>query len=262
MKPDHRADNTDDIITPDHQFDEIAFLYDELMAGVPYRGWVEYLQRVLQHYKYQPKTVLDLCCGTGTVSLILAKMGYQVSGMDISPGMIKWARHKSESMGLNIDFQVQDAAELRMGKRFDLVISLFDSLNYILDAAALQNAFYRVFEHLQPGGLFIFDMNTELALAGHFFDQSNLGSHASVIYDWRSTYDPDIRICTVRMNFIYRRYNEEQRVKITHYQRAYEVEEIVRMLESAGLNVLAVYNGYTLKKVSSRSDRVFFVVRK
>jgi SAM-dependent methyltransferase len=259
-----RREQTDEeiITTPDHQFDEIAFLYDELMAGVPYRGWVEYLQRILEHYKYEPKTVLDLCCGTGTVSLILAKMGYQVSGIDISAGMIEYARSKAAGQGLYVDFYVQDAAELRLGKRFDLVVSLFDSLNYILDAAALQNAFYRVYEHLQPGGLFIFDMNTELALAGRFFDQNNLGSGAPVIYEWRSTYDCDTRMCTVHMSFIYRRRGEEKHVRIVHYQRAYGVDEITDMLRSAGLDVLAVYNGYTIRKASVRSDRVFFVARK
>jgi ubiquinone/menaquinone biosynthesis C-methylase UbiE len=262
MSKDHHAPNSDAVTGPDHQFDEIAFLYDELMAGVPYRGWVEYLHRVLQQYKCQPKTVLDLCCGTGTVSLILARMGYEVSGVDISSGMIDYARRKAEGQGLSVTFDVQDAARLRLGKRFALVISLFDSLNYILDASDLQNAFYRASEHLDPGALFIFDMNTELALSGRFFDQSNYGSGAPVIYDWRSTYDEDARLCTVYMNFIYRRAGAERRAKIVHYQRAYDIPEVIRMLESAGLSTLAVYDGYTLKKASARSDRVFFVARK
>ena len=259
-----RREQTDDeiITTPDRQFDEIAFLYDELMAGVPYRGWVEYLQRILEHYKYQPKTVLDLCCGTGSVSLILAGMDYQVSGIDISAGMIECAGSKAVGQGLRADFHVQDAAELRLGKRFDLVVSLFDSLNYILDAAALQNAFYRVYEHLQPGGLFIFDMNTELALAGRYFDQNNLGSGAPVIYEWRSAYDHDTGMCAVHMSFVYRRRGEEKHVRIVHHQRAYGVDEITEMLRTSGLDVLAVYSGYTLRKASARSDRVFFVARK
>lgn len=258
----HEQHEEDFLVTPERQFDDIAFLYDELMAGVPYRGWVEYLQRILHHHKCTPKTVLDLCCGTGTVSLILARMGYQATGIDLSAGMIEYAANKARSQKLDVDFRVQDAAELRLGKRFDLVISLFDSLNYILDASALQNAFYRVCEHLHPGGLFVFDMNTELALAGRFFDQNNLGSGAPVIYEWRSTYDPEARICTVRMSFIYRRRGEEKHVRIVHYQRAYGIDEIADMLRRAGLDVLSVYNGYTLRRASARSDRVFFVARK
>lgn len=247
---------------PARQFDDIAFLYDELMSGVPYAGWVEYIHRVLQHFGFEPKTVLDLCCGTGTASLILAKEGYRVTGVDISAGMIECAARKAEAERLPIDFRVQDAGNLRLGKRFDLVVSLFDSLNYILDAATLQNAFHRVYEHLEPGGLLIFDVNTEVALAGRLFDQSNLGSGQRVIYDWRSTYDHDTRICSIRMSFIHRSCGTESHVRITHYQRAYTMFELVRMLETAGLTVLAQYHGYTLRKASSRSDRVFFVARK
>ena len=244
---------------PASQFDDIAFLYDELMAGVPYAGWVEYLDRVLKRFDFQPKTVLDLCCGTGSASLLLAAQGYRVTGVDISAGMIECAERKAREKRLPIEFRVQDAASLRLGRRFDLVVSFFDSLNYILDAAALQNAFYRVFEHLDPGGLFIFDMNTEVALAGRFFDQSNFGSGAGLIYDWKSTYSYDSRICAIRMSYIRRRGGEEKRIRIVHYQRAYGVDEITGMLETAGFEVAAVYNAYTLRKATRHSDRVFFV---
>lgn len=256
------ADMSENITDPVSQFDQIAFLYDELMMGVPYSGWVEYVHRILEHFHFQPRTVLDLCCGTGTASLLLAREGYQVAGVDISPGMVEEAKRKAAEKRLPVDFRVQDASSLRMGRRFDLIISLFDSLNYILDASALQNAFHRASEHLQTGALFVFDVNTEVALAGRLFDQSNVGSSANVIYDWRSTYDHETRICSIHMNYIYRSCGAEKRIKIVHYQRAYGIQEIAEMLETAGLSVLAVYNAYTLRKAGSRSDRVFFVAQK
>ena len=256
------ADMSETITDPVSQFDEIAFLYDELMDGVPYSGWVEYIHRILGQFHFKPRTVLDLCCGTGTASILLAGEGYDVTGIDVSPAMVERARQKAAEKRLQIDFRVQDASSLRLGRRYDLIVSLFDSLNYILDAAALQNAFHRVSEHLQPGGLFVFDVNTELALAGRFFDQSNVGSGASVIYDWRSTYDYETRICSIRMSYIYRSCGAEKRIKIVHYQRAYGIEEISEMLKTAGFTVLAVYNGYTLKKATARSDRAFFIARR
>ncbi len=262
MKPRHESDNMDAVQPPDFQFDEIAFLYDELMAGVPYRGWVEYLARLLKHFEHKPMTVLDLCCGTGTVSHMMAKIGYQVTGVDISAGMIESARAKNDKKSPDVDFHVQDAASMRLGKKFDLVISLFDSLNYIIEASDLQNAFYRVADHLVDGGMFVFDMNTELALAGRFFDQSNVGHGARVTYDWRSTYNRDTEICTVNMDFVYRSGGEERQVRIMHYQRAYHQAEIVDMLERSGLTVLGVFDGYTLKNASARSDRVFYAARK
>lgn len=247
---------------PEYQFDEIAFLYDELMSGVPYRAWVSYLHRILQNFRCRPTKVLDLCCGTGNVSLILAREGYRVTGVDISSEMIQRARMKAQSAGLQIEYYVQDASQLRLGRRFDLVISLFDSLNYILDSAALQQVFHRVSETLEPGGLFVFDVNTELALAGGYFDQSNIGSKAPVIYHWRSSYDHLSRICRIQMDFVYRRGGSERRVSVVHHQRAYDLDEIRQMLSTAGFDVLAVYDAYSFRKATSHSDRAFLVARK
>lgn len=248
------------IPSPESQFDEIAFLYDQLMSGVPYREWANYLKRILKLYNHRPRTMLDLCCGTGTVSLILAEEGRRVSGVDISPAMIELAAQKAQAIGIRADFHAQDAATFRLGKKFDLVFSLFDSLNYILESSALQQAFYRVSEHLNANGLFVFDMNTELALAGRFFDQSNVGSRSPVNYNWRSTYDPDSCICSINMDFICRQ--PERRISIVHYQRAYDLADVEQMLATAGLEVLDTYDAYSLRKASARSDRVFFVARK
>lgn len=262
MESRQKKQGSEEIAKPDVQFDEIAFLYDDLMAGVPYGVWADYIQRILNRFEFIPETVLDLCCGTGSVSFRLAFQGYEVTGADISAEMIAQAEKNAQKLGIKADFHVQDAAKLRLGKRFDLVVSLFDSLNYILDASALQEAFYRVYDHLEPGGLFIFDMNTELALAEGMFNQSNVGSSASTIYDWHSSYDPSTRICRVNMDFIHRGKDKDRKVHIVHYQRAYNVEEITDMLKSADLSILDIYDAYTFKKVTSHSDRVFFVVRK
>jgi len=248
--------------SPESQFDEIAFLYDQLMSGVPYREWTDYLKRLLKHYGHRPRTMLDLCCGTGTVSLLLAKEGYQVAGVDISPGMIEMASQKAQAGGIRADFHARDASSFRLGKKFDLAFSLFDSLNYITESAELQQAFYRVSEHLNPGGLFIFDMNTELALAGRLFDQTNLSSRSPVNYVWRSTYDHDSRLCSINMEFVHRQAGAERRISIVHYQRAYALAEVEEMLVAAGLQVLDTYDAYSFRTATTRSDRVFFVAKK
>lgn len=253
----------EDISSPALQFDKISFLYDELMSTVPYNEWLKYLERLLDKFQVQPQTVLDLCCGTGTFSRLLAEKGYAVSGVDISAGMIEIARQRGEADGSDIEFRVQDAAKLHLGKKFDLVISLFDSLNYIVDASALQQAFYRVSEHMKPDSLFIFDMNTELALEIGLFNQDNLGNRrAPVHYNWRSSYDKAARICRVHMDFIYRKGTADEKVEVIHYQRAYDEMEVVEMLINAGLKVHAVYDAYTFDQASRQSDRVFYVARK
>ena len=259
---DKSSSKTEDFSTPDLQFDEIAFLYDELMAGVPYRQWIDYVFRITRRYGCHPRAILDLCCGTGNVSLLLAEDGYQVSGVDISPGMIECAKRKAEQRGVYVDFHARSASELHLRRKFDLVISLFDSLNYILESSELQQAFHRVSAHLEPGGLFIFDMNTELALAMGFFNQSNLGNSLPVHYNWHSSYDRATQICSIRMDFRYRRGGADKHVEVMHYQRAYGQDEIAGMLRVSGLEVLAVFNAYTFRKAAKSIDRIFFVAGK
>lgn len=263
METHYQSNQSETTSSPALQFDDIAFLYDELMAGVPYSQWVVYLEDLLKKHHSQPQAVLDLCCGTGSVSILLARKGYKVTGVDISSGMIECARNHAEEAEVDIDWYVQDAAALRIPKKFDLAISFFDSLNYILESSALQQVFYRLAEHLSPNALLIFDMNTELALASGLFNQSNLGSmKAPVIYNWRSSYDSSSRICRVHMSFVHRSGGNEKRVETIHYQRAYDQSDVEDMLRSAGLKVEAVYNSYTFRKPSSQSDRIFYVARK
>jgi len=247
---------------PAKQFDEIAYFYDALMAGVPYRQWIRYIFRIIRRFGRKPVSVLDLCCGTGSVSIPLAKMGFRVTGVDISSAMVEEAYKKAAADQVKVDFYVQDAAKLSLGTKFDLVLSLFDSLNYILSPHDLEQTFARVSEHLVSGGLFIFDMNTELALAGGLFDQDNLGCRMPLEYVWRSSYDPTTRICQIRMRFTLTRSGSRKQVEITHFQRAYGTDEITAMLDKVGLGLLATYDAYTFRNASAKTDRIFYVAEK
>jgi len=240
------------------QFTEIAQYYDELMAGVRYRMWVEYLLDLLERVEFKPKTILDVACGTGNVSEILADRDYEVVGVDMSPGMIEVAKAKHG----RVEYHVSDMAELELARRFDLAISLFDSLNYITDPRRLARAIERVGEHLVEGGYFIFDVNTIYALAHHFFDQANLASDRYPHYIWSSEYDHATRICTIRMTFEVLEKGEPRQFVETHYQRGYTLEELSRMLLDAGFEVVDVLHAYRFRKPTRRTDRVFYVARK
>src|SRR5581483_27671 len=156
------------------QFVHVAPLYDLLMHDVPYGEWVSYLHKLLATRNAQPTHILDLACGTGNVSERLAAEGYAVTGVDIAPDMVAEARRKANERKLPVRYFVQDAADLDLpGEKFDLCVSLFDSMNYITEPARLAQAMERVARHLSANGLFIFDMNSEFALKNKFFDQSN-----------------------------------------------------------------------------------------
>jgi SAM-dependent methyltransferase len=245
-------------------FGPVAPYYEALMAGVPYRFWVDYLERLWALHGRPPRSVLDLACGTGTVSRLLAPRGYSATGVDLSEGMLDVARRRAGESGLPIVFHRQDAAELDLSEaRFDAVICLFDSLNYILEPERLQAAFARVCAHLHPGGTFIFDVNTEYALAEGMFNQSCMRMNEPLRYRWRSRYDAETRLCTVRMDFSYDPGTgvRESFLEV-HRQRAYGKDELAQWLREAGFGEVTLYDAYTTDPPKKRSDRLFYVAVK
>ncbi len=241
-------------------FGPVAPYYDALMSGVPYRFWVDYLERLWALHDRTPRTVLDLACGTGTVSRLLASRGYAPTGVDLSGGMLDVARRRAAEAGLPLTFHQQDAAELDLGDaRFDAIICLFDSLNYILELDRLQSAFARVCAHLQPGGTFIFDVNTEYALAEGMFNQSCMRLSEPLRYRWRSRYNAETRLCTVRMDFSYDPGTgvRESFLEV-HRQRAYGKDELAEWLRASGFGEVTVYDAYTTDPPKKRSDRLFY----
>jgi ubiquinone/menaquinone biosynthesis C-methylase UbiE len=251
-------------LTESPSFTVVAPHYDRLMRDVPYRAWVRYLKQLLEVHGVEPKRVLDLACGTGTVSELLVKAGYEVVGVDLSEGMIAEARRKAESANLAVEYDVQDAASLNVpGSPFDICVSFFDSVNYITIPEALQSAIQGVFDHLRPGGLFIFDINSAFALENGFFDQENTSTDDVLRYVWRSEYEPETRLCRVRMRFFLRnKRGVDEEFREVHVQFAYTVEELRNMLYEAGFEKVTTYHAYTLDPVRPTSDRIFFVAER
>jgi ubiquinone/menaquinone biosynthesis C-methylase UbiE len=243
------------------QFHKLAPYYDRVMQHVPYGMWVRYIHQLLAAAGMVPRSILDVACGTGTVSIQLAKLGYDVAGVDISPEMIDVAQGKAESMDLDIDFRAQDASTMDLGRTFDLAISLFDSLNYITEPDVLARACERVAAHLGRPGLLIFDLNTEYAFTEKLFDQDNLQTDENPIYVWRSAYDRGARICTVSMEFQCREGGKARAFYETHVQRAYSDDEVRGMLASAGFGEVRWYHAYSMLPPGPRTDRVYYVAR-
>jgi SAM-dependent methyltransferase len=263
-----------DEITPDPQspgrsasdqpitsFGDVAPHYEHLMSTVPYRFWVSYLDRLWNLHSLPRKRVLDLACGTGTVSRMLASRGHDVVGVDLSGRMLEIARRMTAEEGLAIEYVEQDAAEMSLpGRSFETVISLFDSLNYILDPQRLAMAFNRVYAHLDPGGSFIFDLNTEYAFEQGMFNQSCTRRDEPLHYRWRSRYNDETRICTVNMSFSFDRGNGlREQFKEVHRQRAYSKTEVASFLADAGFTGVTVYDAYSTDPPNPRSDRVFYL---
>lgn len=236
-------------------FGPVASHYDLLMSHVPYDMWVGYYELLLTQVGDLPTTLLDVCCGTGLVAELLAQQDYKVTGFDISEEMIREAKQKEEREQLGIDYFVADAAEVDLGRRFEGAYSFFDSLNYITEPSRLKLAIHRVAKHLEPGGSFVFDVNTAYAFEKQMFDQDETGPNAPIKYKWVGNYDPATRLIEVNMNF------ERNGVafKETHRQRAYPTEELMEYLDEGGFRAIRVYDSYTLNPPRKKSDRLHFV---
>jgi SAM-dependent methyltransferase len=231
------------------------------MAGIPYRRWVADILRYATRYRPHRRRVLDVGCGTGSASFLMADRGLDVVGIDASAEMISEAARKAHGRE-NPRFLVSRMEALDLPERFDLAVSLFDSVNYVTEPADLQEAFHRIHAHLLPDGLWIFDMNTPFALEMELFTQNNLRSHSEPKYDWRSRYDRATRLTTVDMTFYVKEGNTRAVLKETHRQRAYTLDEVRAMLGTAGFEILDVAEAYTGRPLSDASDRALFVTRR
>ena len=240
-------------------FSAVATYYDLLMQSIPYLWWMHYVETLLDYFDRPAQKVLDLCCGTGNLSELMAMSGYTVVGVDRSAAMIEQARRKAQENRSSVRYYVQDAAELELGETFNLIVSLFDSLNNITAPARFAEAMRRAYQHLNSNGVFIFDLNTEYAFVRKFFDQTQLDERAPLRYRWRSQYDKATRLCTVQMEFWVREGETERYFTEVHTQRAYSEQEVRTMLYDAGFPEVHLFDAYTLHPPERRSDRVFYV---
>ena len=245
------------------QFTALAPHYDELMQIVPYDAWADYVLLLFEIADHDARKLLDGACGTGNLSFELARSGIAVTGVDIAPAMIEVAQTKAANSPFDIRFFEADLTQFDLGETFDCATCLYDSLNYILDPVALQNAFACLARHIEVGGVLVFDMNTPLALTANLFTQRSFDRRKPLQYDWRSKYDAATKITEVEMNFTRAGADGKQfKFRETHHERAYERAEVEAMLGATGWEVLKLYDAYTINPPHAKSERWFWVARR
>jgi SAM-dependent methyltransferase len=246
---------------PAEAFTAIAPFYDELMKDVPYSLWEQYVLALAHRHGAAPVRILDLACGTGSLTLLLADDGYTAEGIDGSEEMLAVAREKASKRNAQTPFFLGDLRSFTVDAPFDLVLCLYDSLNNLIEPGDLEQAFKQVRGALVPDGLFIFDLNTDYALRANLFTQQNMRSDATVQYRWVSRYNYETRLCTVEMEFWVREGKIRRYFKEIHRQLAHSPGDLERMLESTGLELLATYDGLSFRPPESRTDRMYCVAR-
>lgn len=237
-----------------------AEVYDEMMEDIPYEEWCRYLVGLLQEFGVKDGLVLELGCGTGIMTELLAENGYDMIGVDSSEEMLAEALEKREKSGHDILYLQQDMREFELFGTVRAVVSVCDSINYILEEKELVQVFSLVNNYLDPEGVFIFDMKTEhfyRDLAGDAVYGQN-GEDVSLI--WENCYYPEDRINEYSLAMFLReedgRYRKEEEL---HYQRAYTVEEVRRSMEAAGLQWVAAWDAFTQNPPTEESSRIYII---
>lgn len=239
----------------------LASSYDRLTNDVDYQQTVEFYKKILARENCHPRTAVDLACGTGSVALILAREGLEVTGVDLSEEMLTVASQKALEQENRPVFVCQALQELRLPRGVDLAVCALDSLDYILDPEDCREAIDRVYKVLNPGGIFIFDVNTPeklRAMDGQVF----LDEDEDVYCVWRGEFDEASNICSYGMDLFQRQGSVWHRSFEEHREYAYTREQLTGFLKDAGFTNIRVYADRRFDEPAPGEQRIYFSARK
>lgn len=241
-----------------------AEVYDTFMDNVPYEEWADRLEKLLEEYGINDGLVLDLGCGTGNMTEGLAKRGYDMIGVDGAPEMLEIAARKREESGHDILYLSQDMREFELYGTVRAVISVCDCINYVLDAEELLSVFRLVNNYLDPGGVFLFDFNTQYKYEHILGSRTFAESRDACSFIWDNYYDADDRVNEYELTLFIREDAKEERYRRyqeVHYQKGYTLEEIKELIGKSGLEFLGAYDSYTGKIAGADSERILVAAR-
>jgi len=242
-------------------YHDLAFSYDRLTNDVDYGAAVDFYFAILQREGVYPRTAVDLACGTGSVAKLLAQRGLSVIGVDMSEEMLTVAWDKVADMENPPHFVCQKLQDLHLARGVDLAVCALDSLDYITEPADCERAISRVYKALNPGGVFIFDVNTPeklRAMDGQVF----LDEDDDVYCVWRGEFDEQTQICTYAMDLFQRQGDIWQRSFEEHREYAYSREQLTGYLKKAGFTHIAVYADRLFEAPQDGEQRIYFKARK
>ncbi len=243
-------------------YSEFAKVYDTFMEDTPYEKWIAFIERWMTAYNISPRIICDLGCGTGKMCSMLAKQGIEMIGIDSSEEMLMTAKENAEKAGQNILYLLQDMSDFELYGTVDVIYSCCDSINYLLEEDEVLSTFKWVNNYLEPGGMFIFDINTPYKYKKVLADKTFAEQTEDAAYIWENYYDEDEQINEFVVNFFIKDEGGTYiRTEEYHYQKAYEVKKIREFLEEAGLELIGVYDDYTNEPYHERSLRATFVAK-
>ena len=244
-------------------YTSFAEVYDTFMDNVPYEEWADYLEDRLKEYGVKDGLVLELGCGTGSMTELLAEKGYDMIGVDNSEDMLEIAMEKRIESGHDILYLLQNMQEFELYGTVRAIVSVCDCVNYLTENNELQEVFRLVNNYLDPKGMFIFDLNTRYKYE-QMGETTIAENREEASFIWDNYYDPEEEINEYELAIfipegedsdLYRKFEE------VHYQRAYDLAAICRLLEEAGMEFVTAYDAFTKDAPRPESERIYVVAR-
>lgn len=241
---------------------EFSYLYDSLMDDFDYEMWGTYIKEIFDKKGVEVKHILEMAIGTGNLTKELLKLGYFVDGFDISQDMLAIAANKIKNNKGSRLFNM-DMRSFNMDKSYDAIVAACDSINYILEMAELEKTFKNVFDHLNPGGIFVFDVNSDFKLRKVLGNNIFLEDREEVFYTWENQLDEETGIVEFILTFFvtedgvnYKRFDE------LHRERAYNANDIKSLLAKTGFTNIDAYEAFSFDKYNENTERINFVATK
>lgn len=243
-----------------NSYETLSAYYDRFTEDVGYAGWADFFERVFAREGVQPRLILDLACGTGSLTRLLADRGYEMIGADASPDMLMQAMQNTMDCDPRPLFLNQRMEDLDLYGTVDVCLCCLDSINYVTDPDTLQKAFERVHLFLEPKtGLFVFDVNTPEKFA-RIDGNAYVREDEDVFCVWQAAVEDGL--CAYQFDIFERDGEAWTRAQETHEERVYPLEQLAAMLARAGFSEIKTYGDQSFSPVRGGEDRVYFTARK
>ena len=243
-------------------YEGFAYVYDTFMDNVPYEECAEYVTGILEENGITDGLVLDRGCGTGSMTELLAEKGYDMIGVDLSADMLEIAMDKRSRKGLDILYLQQDMREFELYGTVRDIVCICDSINYLESEEDLLEVLRLANNYLDPGGIFVFDLNTPYKYREILGDSVIAENREECSFIWENTFyeeyggkEYDLTSVRKEEGYLYRKYEE------THFQKAFEPERVKELIRKAGMEFVAEYDAFTREAPKSDSERLYFIAR-
>jgi len=244
-----------------NSYSGLASCYDLFMDDTPYDRWMQYILTKFDKYDVPRELILDLGCGTGTLTQMLAKEGYDMIGVDASEEMLQIAQEKRIEDGYDILYLLQDMREFELYGTVRAVVSVCDSINYLLSDEDVIQTFKLVNNYLDPKGIFIFDFNTEYKYAEVIGETTIAENRDDFSFIWENYYDEESHINEYEVTIFAKEGDLYSKTVETHLQRGYTLEEMKSFIEAAGMELLEIEDADTGDVADECSERIHIVAR-